>query len=154
MPSHRNTNSVFRLGCPTYNINTYVVKVDVFTQSHNRLNMNRIPYFVLCSTYSTCRVMMVCLPPRDASPHQDSAGTAPISTPPPSPAAPATTDTGNTVPQSHSASTPLKRPMLTLKRGAQARGQRLGKWTLQFTFTETKKQSPNTGARANTTLHK
>jgi len=26
---------------------------------------------------------MVCLPPRNASPHQDSAGTAPSSTPPP-----------------------------------------------------------------------
>jgi len=39
-----------------------------------------------------------------------------------------TTDTGNTVPLS--ASTPLKRPMLTPKRGAQARIQRLGTWTL------------------------
>jgi len=37
---------------------------------------------------------MICLPPRDTSPHQDSVGIALSGTPPP--AAP-TTDTGNTV---------------------------------------------------------
>jgi len=40
---------------------------------------------------------MTCSPPRNTSPHQDSAGTAPSGTPPPAP--PTTTDTGSTVPQ-------------------------------------------------------
>ena len=41
---------------------------------------------------------MLCIPPRDTSPHQDSAGTAPSGKPPPA-APPPTTNTGNTVPQ-------------------------------------------------------
>jgi len=55
-------------------------------------------------------LMMICLPPRDTSPHQDSAGTAPSGTPPPvqPPLPPQKRRT-----QSHSARTPLKRPVLT-----------------------------------------
>jgi len=51
-----------------------------------------------------------CIPPRDTSPHQGSTGTAPSGTPPPvqPPPPPQTRRT-----QSHSAPTPLKRPMLT-----------------------------------------
>ena len=39
--SHRNTNTVFRLVYPAYDMNTYVFKVLVCSQ--NRLNMDRIP---------------------------------------------------------------------------------------------------------------
>jgi len=51
-----------------------------------------------------------CIPPRDTSPHQDSTGTAPSGTPPPAQPPPPPRTRGT---QSHSAPTPLKRPMLT-----------------------------------------
>jgi len=59
-----------------------------------------------------------CLPPRDTSPHQDSTDTAPGGTPPPAqpPPPPQTWET-----QSHSAPTPLKRPMLTPEGGPRPR---------------------------------
>ena len=59
-----------------------------------------------------------CIPPRDTSPHQDSTSTAPSGTPPPAqpPPPPLTWET-----QSHSAPTPLKRPMLTPKGGPRPR---------------------------------
>ena len=47
--SHRSTNRVFRLVYPVYAMNTR------FMYSQNRLTMNRIPYCVLRSAYSTCR---------------------------------------------------------------------------------------------------
>ena len=52
-------------------------------------------------------MMKICIPPRDTSPHQDSAGTAPSGTPPPAPPPPPPQTQGT---QSHSAPTPLKRP--------------------------------------------
>jgi len=51
-----------------------------------------------------------CIPRRDTSPHQDSTGTAPSGTSPPA-QPPPPSQTRKT--QSHSAPTPLKRPMLT-----------------------------------------
>jgi len=68
------------------------------------------------------------LTPRETPPHtrtvraQPPSGTPRLAQPPPPP------QTWGT--QSQSAPTPLKRPMRTLKRGAQARGQCLGTWTL------------------------
>jgi len=37
-------NNVFRLVNPVYDVDTYIFKV---MHSQNRLNMNRIPYFIL-----------------------------------------------------------------------------------------------------------
>jgi len=61
---------------------------------------------------------MICLPPRDTSPHQDSTSTAHSGTSPPAqpPPPPQTRET-----QFHSAPTPLKRPMLTPERGPRPR---------------------------------
>jgi len=58
---------------------------------------------------------MISVPPRDTTPHKDSAGTVPSGTPPPAqpPLPPQTRGT-----QARSAPTPLKRPMPTLQRGA------------------------------------
>jgi len=53
--------------------------------------------------------MMICLPPRDTSPRQDSAGTAPSGTPPPAQMPPPPLTRGV---QSHPAPIPLKRPMV------------------------------------------
>jgi len=55
-----------------------------------------------------------CIPPRDTFPHQDSTGTAPSGTLPPA-QPPPLSQTRRT--QSHSAPTPLKRPMLTPEGG-------------------------------------
>ena len=52
---------------------------------------------------------MISIPPRDTSPYQDSAGTAPSGTPPPAQPPPPPQTRGT---QSHSAPTPLKRPVL------------------------------------------
>jgi len=86
--------------------------------------------------------------PRETSPHQDSASTAPSGTPPPAqpPPPPQTRGTqSHSAPtplkqpppppqtrgtQSHSAPTPLKRPMLTPEGGPRPRVKRLGTWTL------------------------
>jgi len=62
-----------------------------------------------------CRVFVCAtLPPRDTSPHQDSAGTAPGGTPPSAQPPPPPQTRGT---QSQRAPTPLKRPMLTPKGG-------------------------------------
>ena len=64
---------------------------------------------------TTTMIMMACLPPRDISPHQDRAGTAPSGTPPPAqPPPPPQTRRS----QPRSAPTPLKRPMLDTAGGA------------------------------------
>jgi len=47
-----NTNSVFRLVYPVNDMNTFAFKLNF---SENRLDMNRIPCFVLRSAYSTSR---------------------------------------------------------------------------------------------------
>jgi len=52
--SHKNTNNVFRLVNPAYDMDMYIFKV---MYSPNRLNVNRIPSYVLRSAYSTCRAM-------------------------------------------------------------------------------------------------
>jgi len=49
--------------------------------------------------------MMICLPPRDTSPHQDSTGTAPSGTPPPAQPPPPPQTWGT---QSHSAPLQLR----------------------------------------------
>ena len=43
--------------------------------------------------------MMISIPQRDTSPHQDITSTAPSGTPPPTQPPPTTTDMGNTAPQ-------------------------------------------------------
>jgi len=69
----------------------------------------------LQSPHRGCRYRVDdCLPPRDTSQHQDSTGTTPSSTPPPSQPPPPPQTRGT---QSHSAPTPLKRPMLTPEGG-------------------------------------
>ena len=78
-------------------------------RSEARHGLTRV-YTCICTylhTYLVCDDD--CIPPRDTSPHQDSTGTAPSGTPLPAqpPPPPQTRET-----QSHSAPTPLKRPML------------------------------------------
>jgi len=68
--------------------------------------------------------MMICIPSRDTSPHQDSAGTAPSDTPPPAQPPPPPRTRGT---RSHSAPVPLKRPMFTPEIGPR-RG--VGGWGL------------------------
>jgi len=46
-------NNAFRLVNPVLDRIMYIFKVTVFI---NGLNMNRIPYFILPSAYSTCRL--------------------------------------------------------------------------------------------------
>ena len=59
-----------------------------------------------------------CSPTRDTSPHKVSTGTAPSGTPPPAQPPPPPQTRGT---QSHSASTPLKRLMLTPEGGPEPR---------------------------------
>jgi len=47
-------NNVFRLGNSVHDRNPYTSKVIVFT---NRPNMNKIPFFLFYSAYSTCRAV-------------------------------------------------------------------------------------------------
>jgi len=63
-------------------------------------------------------MMMISMPPRDTSPHQDSAGAAPSGTPPPAQLSPPLQTRGT---QSHSALTPPKRPMLAPEGGPRPR---------------------------------
>ena len=64
------------------------------------------------------RITRVSIHPRDISPHQDSAGTAPSGTSPPAQPPPPPQIQGT---QAHSAPTLLKRPMLIPKRGPRPR---------------------------------
>jgi len=48
--SHTNMYNVFRLVNPVLDRNKHIFKVTVFIK---RANMNRIPYSILCSAYST-----------------------------------------------------------------------------------------------------
>ena len=77
-------------------------------EQHESLDAMLFPFAVLA-------LMMISIPPRDTSPHQDSASTAPSGTPPPAQPPPPPLQTRGT--QSHSSSTPLKWSILTPERG-------------------------------------
>jgi len=77
-----------------------------YTAANIYLYMRGCKYKCVCDV----QYLLICIPPRDTSPHQDSAGTAPSGTPPPAQPPPPPQTRGT---QSHSAPTPLKWPLLT-----------------------------------------
>jgi len=98
----------------------------------NRILALSLPALSCCSRRALARVFSLaaacicaclldaddCIPPRDISSHQDSTGTALSGTPPPAQPPPPPQTQGT---QSHSAPTPLKRPMLAPEGGPRPR---------------------------------
>jgi len=84
-------------------------------------------FIIYTTQYTITMIMMISLPPRDTSPHQDSAGIALSGTPPPAQPPPPPQTRGHTVPQR---ANPTQTAYAHFRKRAQAQGQHLGTLTI------------------------